>query len=210
MSDIILVGGGGHCKSVIDVIESGGEFKIIGILDLPAKVGETVLGYKIIGSDDDITASVRPDVSYIITAGQISSPDLRRKLFDRILSAGGVLATAVSPYATVSKHAKLGVGTVVFHNAIVNADAIVGKNCIINSGALIEHDAIIGDHVHISTMAAVNGGCRIDDEVFVGSNSVISHGVSVVRSSIIGAGTVVHRDIKEAGTYVGNPFKKIV
>ena len=34
MKDIVLIGGGGHCKSVIDVIEQEGRFKIIGIVEL--------------------------------------------------------------------------------------------------------------------------------------------------------------------------------
>jgi FlaA1/EpsC-like NDP-sugar epimerase len=40
---IILVGGGGHCRSVIDVIETENRYEIVGILDKPELVGQTFL-----------------------------------------------------------------------------------------------------------------------------------------------------------------------
>ena len=38
MKPLILIGGGGHCKSVIDVVESAG-YTILGIMDMPEMVG---------------------------------------------------------------------------------------------------------------------------------------------------------------------------
>ena len=37
MKQIILIGGGGHCKSCIDVIENGNKYKIRGIIDKKKK-----------------------------------------------------------------------------------------------------------------------------------------------------------------------------
>ncbi|HIE16406.1 MAG TPA: hypothetical protein EYP69_05735, partial [Bacteroidales bacterium] len=51
---IILIGGSGHCKACIDVIEAENKFQIEGILDLPIKYGSKILGYKVIGNDDNI------------------------------------------------------------------------------------------------------------------------------------------------------------
>lgn len=176
---LILVGGGGHCKSVIDVAESAG-YNILGILDRLEEVGKKVLGYDVIGTDDDMAKYV-DQAEFIVTVGQIKSPDLRIKLHKMLELVGAKLATIVAPTAYMSKYAQLGAGTVVMHQAVVNADAKVGKGCIINTFANIEHDVVIGDYCHISTGAMVNGGSTVTDGTFVGSQAVINQCVKIER-----------------------------
>lgn len=176
---IILVGGGGHCKSVIDVAESAG-YTIVGILDRPEEVGKKVLCYEVIGTDDEMAKYV-DKAEFIVTVGQIKSPNLRIKLHGMIEQTGGKLATIISPLAHVSKYAKIGEGTVIMHQAVVNADAVVGKGCIINTFANIEHDAFVGDFCHISTGVMVNGGAKIESGTFVGSQSAVNQCVNVAR-----------------------------
>lgn len=204
---IILVGGGGHCESVMDVAESAG-YSILGILERPEEVGKKVLGHEVIGTDDDMVKYV--DVAdFIITVGQIKSPVLRIKLHEMVKEVGGRLATIVSPTAHVSKYAKIGAGTVVMHQAVVNANATIGRGCIINTFANIEHDVVIGDYCHISTGAMINGEVRMAEGVFVGSQSVINQCVSICQHTIIGSGSVVNRNIIQPGIYQGNPIKLI-
>lgn len=210
MKKLILIGGGGHCKSCIEVIESTGKFEIIGILDLPSKKGEKILDYEVIGSDDDITHFVQKGIqNFFVTLGQIKSADLKKKVFNNIYESGGVSPTIVSKYAIVSSRAKINAGTIIMHGAIVNADVVIGKNCIINTMANVEHDVTIGNHVHVSTGATINGNVEIGNEVLVGSNSVIRNVIQICDKVVIGAGSVINKDILEAGTYVGNPYKKI-
>jgi hypothetical protein len=52
--DIILIGGGGHCHSCIDVIEAEGKYRILGVLELPELVGSKIMDYEVMGTDDDI------------------------------------------------------------------------------------------------------------------------------------------------------------
>lgn len=175
---LILVGGGGHCKSVIDMAESAG-YTIMGILDMPEVVGSSVLGYPVMGTDDDIPAYV-DKAEFIITVGHIKNNTVRKKIAERIENAGGI-ATILASDAYVSKHATVGDGTVVMHKAMVNADAQVGRNCIINNTmANIEHDAVIGDFCHISTGVMVNGDANIGDDTFVGSQSIVNQGVNIM------------------------------
>ncbi|MDL2215353.1 acetyltransferase [Dysgonomonas sp. OttesenSCG-928-M03] len=204
---LILVGGGGHCKSVIDVAEKAGFF-IIGVLDVPENLGKSILDYKVIGTDDDIPNYV-DEVLFIVTVGQIKDSTLRIRIHDRIMSAGGRLATIISPTAQISKYASIDEGTVILHQAAINADTKIGKGCIINTFANIEHDSIVGNYTHISTGAMVNGDCKIGESVFVGSQSVLSQGVSVADNSVISAATFVSKSIKSAGIYAGNPVRKI-
>ncbi|MDQ0969200.1 sugar O-acyltransferase (sialic acid O-acetyltransferase NeuD family) [Flavobacterium sp. W4I14] len=119
------------------------------------------------------------------------------------------LATVISRSAHVSKHASLGIGTIVMHNTIVNADSQVGDNCILNTGCNIEHDTIVGAHTHISTHAVINGGCAIGNEVFIGSNSTVANHKTICDLVLLGAGSVVTKDIYLPGVYFGNPLQKI-
>ena len=208
--NLILVGGGGHCKSVIDVAESAG-YTIKGILDLPEKIGEKILGYPIIGTDEDISNFVHEGL-FLVTVGQIKDASLRINLHQKIVNAGGKLATVIASTAHVSKYAKIGEGTVVMHQAMINADAVIGKSCIINTFANIEHDVVIEDYCHISTGAMINGNCKIGRGTFFGSQSVIINGLEIVEECVIGAGSTVRKDLKQKGIYSGNPalMKKIL
>ncbi len=203
---IILVGGGGHCASVIDVIEQEGRFEIAGILDRK-NIGSKVLGYPIIASDEDLERIAKEYKIFLVTVGHIASNKDRVRLFERVRNAGATPATIISPRASVSKHATIGEGTVVMHNAVVNSRAKIGDNTIINTGSIVEHDVTIGDHCHISTGASINGVCKIGNHVFIGSNATLRQEISVADRVVVGAGAVVVGDLSIAGTYIGNPAK---
>ena len=203
MQSLILVGGGGHCKSVIDVAESAG-YNILGILDMPEDVGKQVLDHKVIGTDDDIPQYV-DKAEFIITVGFIKNPATRIILYNKVKEAGGKLATIIASTAHVSKYSTIGEGTVVMHQAFVNAGAHIGANCIINTFCNIEHDAQIGDQCHISTGTMVNGDCKIGERVFVGSQSVLANGITIGDDIIVGAASYVRKSISDKGIYAGNP-----
>jgi len=206
---IILIGGGGHCGSCIDVIEAQGQFEIAGIIDRKEKLHQSVLGYRVIACDADLPVLAQEYQYFLITLGQIESANKRVEKFQFLKQLGGKLPVIISPPAHVSKHARIGEGTIIMHRVFVNALAHVGTNCIINSGAIIEHDAIIGDHCHISTASVVNGTCKIGEKTFFGSNSVMLNNVTIAPNSVIGAGAVIAHSIEESGVYVGNPARKI-
>lgn len=199
---LILVGGGGHCKSVIEAAESAG-YSILGVLDMPEDVGKTILSTTVIGTDDDIPTYV-DKAEFVITVGFIKNPATRIKLYNRIKEAGGKLATIVASTAYISKYAELGEGTVVMHNAFVNAGAKVGNNVILNTFTNIEHDAEIGDQCHISTGTMVNGECKVGKNCFIGSQSVLANCITVGDDIIVGAGSFVRKSITEKGIYSGN------
>ena len=201
--NLILVGGGGHCKSVIEAAESAG-YNILGVLDTPENVGKQVLAYSVIGTDDDIPQYV-DKAEFVITVGFIKNPAIRIKLYNKVKEAGGKLATVIASTAHVSKYSTIGEGTVVMHQAFVNAGAHVGANCIINTFCNIEHDAQIGDQCHISTGTMVNGDCKVGDRCFIGSQSVLSNGIAIGDDIIVGAASFVRKSISAKGIYSGNP-----
>jgi len=191
MQDILIIGGGGHCKSVIDVIESTGKYKIYGIIDVKEKVGQKILDYKIIGTDDDLE-KYRNDIELaFIALGFINSVESRIKIYNKLKQLNFKLPVIISPLAYVSKHSFIDEGTIVMHYAVINAGAKVGKNCIINTKAIIEHDAIIEDFCHISTGAIINGGVIVGKSSFIGSNATTKQYIKIPENSFIKAGAVV-------------------
>jgi len=203
MKPLILIGGGGHCKSVIEAAESAG-YQILGVLDVPEEVGKEILSTRVIGTDDDIPAYVGK-AEYVITVGFIKNPNTRIKLYNKVKETGGKLATIIASTAHVSKYAEIGEGTVVMHQAFVNAGAKVGNNVILNTFTNIEHDAVIGDQCHISTGTMVNGDCKVGNNCFIGSQSVLANGITIGDDIIVGAGSLVRKSISERGIYSGNP-----
>jgi len=181
MKEIILIGGGGHCKSVIDVIEREGRFKIAGIVDKPELLGSNVLGYSIIGNDSDLP----------ILAKKYNYALVRIKLFDLAKTAGFILPSIISPNAYVSQHASIGNGVIVMHDALINANTTIGDNCIVNSKALIEHDCQVSEHCHISTNATINGGVVVESGCFIGSGATTKELITIKKNSFIKAGSLV-------------------
>jgi sugar O-acyltransferase (sialic acid O-acetyltransferase NeuD family) len=190
-ASILLVGAGGHAAACVDVIETDGRFTVAGLIGSAAEVGTQVLGYPVIGTDDDLPQLVGRHPSALVAVGHLQTPDVRLRLFERLWGLGYALPVIVSPLAHVSKHATLGAGTIVMHGAIVNARAVVGRNCIINSQALVEHDVVIADHCHLATAAIVNGGVHIGTGTFIGSNATVRQGVIVGERCVIGMGELL-------------------
>jgi len=189
--EILLIGGGGHCRSVIDVIELEDRFKIGGVIDNNLPLGSKVLDYRVIGKDEDLI-ELRDSYQYaLVTVGQIESFKVRVKLFELLKGLNFKLPTIISPRAYISRFAKIEEGSIVMHDALINANARVGRNCIINSKALIEHDATIEDFCHISTGAIVNGGVVIKQNSFIGSNATIREGLEIKENSFIKAGSLI-------------------
>ena len=191
MKKIILIGGGGHCKSVIDVIEQEKKYKIAGIVDKPKYLGNKVLGYKVIGNDSDLDVLAKKFRYALITIGQIKSVKPRLRLFKLAKKVGFFFPSIISPSSYVSKHSKIGKGSIIMHHAIVNANTSIGDNCIINSKALIEHDCSILNHCHISTNTTINGGVKIGSECFIGSNVTTKENIKIMKNRFIKAGTVL-------------------
>jgi sugar O-acyltransferase (sialic acid O-acetyltransferase NeuD family) len=198
MKKIILLGGGGHCKSCIDVIENENKYKIICIID---KKKNFLLNYKVF-PESYLNKKLIKNSYAFVTVGQIKDYTVRVKLFDKLKNLRLKIPSIISPSAYISKHAVVGQGTIVMHGAIINAGAIIGNNCIINTNSLIEHDVVIGDHTHISTEATINGGVIIGNKVFVGSRSIIKDNISIGENSIVGAGLYIKNNLKK------NSFKK--
>lgn len=202
-NSLLLVGAGGHARACIDVIEAQGQFVLRGLIGLPGEIGTQQLGYAVVGADTDLPELRSASPYALVGMGQIADCAPRVSAYERLCAFGFELPTVVSPQAYVSRHAKIGPGTIVMHGAVVNAGARIGANCIINTHAVIEHDVRIGDHCHISTNAVINGAAHIGNRCFIGSGSALREGISVGDGAFIAMGLTVRHDIIAGSRYIG-------
>lgn len=201
-SPLVLLGGGGHCRAVLDVLECLCQ-PVAGIVVGQGEPADSALGYSVLGRDEDLeTIRLRHD-SALVTVGQTKTAVIRKRLFNALVEHGFFLSIFISPHAYVSRHAALGAGSVVMHHAMVNSHAVVGKNCIVNSKALLEHDCVLLDHSHVAVSATLCGGVTVGEECFIGAGAVVKQGVRIGSGSIVGMGCVVRHDLPERSLYVG-------
>jgi sugar O-acyltransferase (sialic acid O-acetyltransferase NeuD family) len=196
MIELVLIGGGGHARACIDLIQASDQFQILGILDRSELVGTEVLGIPVIGTDEDLPVLVKKNLSFLITLGQIKTPDLRIRIYKRIKVLGGLLSTVIATSAHVSPFAQIGEGSIIMGKAMIGPGVRIGENCIINTNALVEHDSVVGKHCHISTGAIINGGCQVGDGVFVGSRAVLRQDIRIGDRKIISMGAAIFGDVE--------------
>ncbi|MFA5316237.1 MAG: acetyltransferase [Dehalococcoidales bacterium] len=206
---ILLIGAGGHCKVVLDLLLRSKEFKVAGIIDKKERIGERILGVPVNGTDPDLPRFIKAGVKHcFISVGSVGDPRLRVKLYELAKNAGFVFPNLVSPHAIVSSYASLGNGNFIAPGAIINAGSKIGNNCIINTGAIVEHDCVIGDHVHVASGSVMSGGVSVGNRAHIGNGTFIIQGVKIGSGTVIGAGSVVTKDIRKGVVAYGNPCRE--
>ena len=203
MKDLILIGGGGHCKSCIEVIKQTNIYNIIGILDKKENINKKVLDYKIIGTDDDIDEFILKDYSFFITIGQIKNSKKRELIFNKLIEKNASIPYIISPRSYISNSVQIGAGTIIMNDVFINTECYIGSNNIINNKSLIEHDVKIGNNNHISTSCTLNGSVTIKNNTFIGSGTIINNNLKIGSNIIIGSGSLITQNLSKEGTYVG-------
>lgn len=206
---LLLIGGGGHCKSVIDTMKQLGGVELA-IIDMPKKLGCRTLDIPVIGCDDDLQQLFIDGYKHaFVSLGSIGNTSSRIKLFNQLIEIGYELPTIVDQSATISPNAVIGKGVYIGKRAVVNVDAIIGDAVIINSGAIIEHDCVLSDFVHVAPGAVLCGDVQVGKNSHIGANSVVKQDVSIGANTIIGIGSVVTRDISEGVIAYGISCKEM-
>lgn len=207
VTEIAVIGAGGHSKVIQDILRSHASYKVKAILD--DKHDELKLQNGIYTGP---IASVRSllqqygGMKFIVAVG---NNEVRKQLTARLgISDDGYISLA-HPTAVVSPSATIGSGTVVMPNAVINADAAIGRHTIINTGAIIEHDSVIGDYVHVAPKATLTGTVRAQEGSMIGAGATVIPGRTVGKWAVVGAGATVIGDIPPYRTAVGTPAKII-
>ena len=207
---IVLIGGGGHAKVVIDVIKENKEFDIVGILDVNENIGKNVLGIEIIGTDDMLHELYNLGVKKaFITVGSVGNVGLREKLMLFAKNIGFKFPNIISNSAMLSREISFGEGIFINRGAIINSETSIGDFVIVNSAAIVEHDVIIGKFVHISPNAVVLGNVKIGDYTHIGASSTIIQNSEIGSNVLVGMGSVVVKNIPSNVKAYGNPCRII-
>jgi sugar O-acyltransferase (sialic acid O-acetyltransferase NeuD family) len=115
----------------------------------------------------------------------------------------------IHPTALIMEDVEIGEGSFIGANSILTTNIKIGKHAILNRGIHIGHDCVIGDFFSAMPGSVVSGNVRIYDCVYLGNNSSIKEKLSIHSLTTIGMNGAVVKHIKEPGTYVGVPVKKI-
>lgn len=205
---LLLIGGGGHCESVLDCVLSTGSFKTIGIVD--RNPSASALEVKVIGNDDDLFRLKNDGwTDAFISVGSIGSTALRRRLYQMIKELGFTVPTIIAPSAIIGRATKIGEGVFIGKGAIINTGVSIGNCAIINTGAIIEHDCKIGVFAHVSSGGTLCGQVVVGDDSHIGAGTVVRQGISIGCCTLIGAGSVVVKDIRDNIKAYGIPCKEV-
>ncbi|MFT5871849.1 MAG: sugar O-acyltransferase (sialic acid O-acetyltransferase NeuD family) [Clostridium sp.] len=212
MEKIVLVGAGGHCKVIIDIIKSNSKYEIVGVTDktYDPYEKEFVLDIPIIGDDSILKELYNTGVkNAFVCVGALQNILARDKIYNKLKAIGFNSPILIHKNAMVSPYAFIAEGTCVMQGAIINPGALIGENCIVNTGAVIEHDCKVQRNTHISPRACIAGGVIVGRDTHVGMGSSIIQSVHIGNNVIIGAGAVVIENIVDNVTTVGIPSKII-
>lgn len=211
MKKLLLIGGGGHCSSVIDSLLNGEMlYDKIAVIDMPEKYGEKLLGIDIVGSDDNLEKLYEEGYKYaFITLGSVGNPSKRIATFARLREIGFMIPNVIDKSAIVSLNVHMGNGIYVGKNVVVNTGAQLGDCCIVNTASVIEHNCRLGKFVHMAPGSVMCGDSVVGDNSHIGANSTVIQGIHVADNCIIGAGTVIVKDVLAGTVIVGNPGRRI-
>ncbi len=208
LEKILLIGAGGHAKTVLDTILRQSIYDVVGFIDREGSPRKCYRDYPTVGTDKDLESWYQKGVrNAVITIGYLGTSNVREKLFSKLKSIGFCLPVIADDTAIIAGDVTIGEGTYVGRNAVVNASAKVGAMCIVNTAAIVEHDCIIGDFAHVSVGSVLCGGVRVGRGTLIGANATILQSLSIGEQTIVGAGTIVIRDLEANSVAVGFPAR---
>jgi len=204
---VLVLGGGGHAKVVIDVLLQQKK-EIIGFSD-PDVNKVSVLGVSRIGNDNDILLRYSPLETFLINGlGPIATNTHRQQLYNKFKKAGFCFESLVHPSAELGLDVRLGEGCQVMAGAVIQSGSTIGSNTIVNTRASVDHDCRLGAHVHIAPGAILCGHVQVDDGGYIGAGASIIQGIQIGENATIGAGAAVVRHVQPGATVVGVPAKE--
>lgn len=207
MENIVIIGSGGHAKSIIDVVERQGTYRIVGLIDA---IPRHVLGYPVVCNEAGlgrVVKELRIDGALIA----IGDNSVRALVSERVKALCPTLqfATAIHPASSIARDTVIGPGTVVMAGAVINACSRIGRHCIINTNACVDHDCELADCVSLGPGVITGGECKIGPYAAIGLGAKLIHRIKIGGDTVIGAGALVNKDIAEFAVAYGVPAKVV-
>jgi len=199
-NSVIVYGGGGHGKAVIDLLRAAGGYTLAGVVDDGLQPGQLVLDVPVIGGAAALAALREAGCLLALNAvGGIGAMRTRIAVFEKLEAAGFQLPALVHPSAVVEPSAQLAPGVQVFPHAYVGSDARVGKGVIINTGAIVSHDCVLEDYANLSPGSILAGGVQVGRGSLVGMGVTVNLNVRIGGMVRIGNSATVKADVPDGG-----------
>lgn len=204
IKNIAIIGGGGHSKVIIDIINTINRqkkniYKIIGYYDDNEK--SNLYNIEYLGKINQIY-NEESNIYFIIAIGDCV---VRKLIYNKYNKLSYI--TLIYPTSIISKTAVIEEGTVICAGVIIQTEVKIGKCCIINTNSNIDHESIISDFVNINPSATLCGNVLIDENTIIGANATIIEQIKIGKYNVIGAGSVIIRNTKDNSKLVGVPGK---
>jgi UDP-perosamine 4-acetyltransferase len=211
--DLVLFGGGGHARVVLDALYSSRPDFRVAVLDpeLPRGRFDCYTKAEVLGGDDEAPALVgaTPSVGFAVGRGVVGVGEARRRLFELGLQLGMSPTTIVHDSAVVSPSATIEDGAQILAGAIVNPGARIGPNAVVNTRAVVEHDCVVASHANIAPAACLCGGVTVGEGAYIGASAVVIQNLHIGENALVGAGSVVVRDVVADTVVLGVPARQL-
>lgn len=181
MKRLLIVGAGGHGRSVAEAALAAGQYELVGFVDDAAPGLRQVWEWPVFGATADL-ANCSQHADAVIVA--IGNNRLREELHERLEAAGFELATIVHPKGIVSPRAVIGAGSAIMAGAIVGTEAQLGAGVIVNCAAVVDHHCRVEDFGHLGVNAGMAGGSVLGRGAWMQAGSVLGYGV-VVEAGVV-------------------------
>jgi acetyltransferase EpsM len=195
---IMIYGGGGHGKALIDLIRSHGAFSVAGIVDDGLPAGTSIMGVPVLGGSNSLVKLHDQGLQFSANAvGGIGNITSRINVFDRLARAGYTCPTLVHPAAFVEPSATLAEGVQVMPHAYVGSEARLGFGAIVNTGAIVSHDCVLGEYANLSPGAILAGEVIVGDATLVGMGVTVNLRVKIGNRARLGNGATIKQDVPD-------------
>ncbi len=184
---LVVVGGGGHARVILDILIGAGDYEIVGFTGIAADERTLqMFDRPWLGTDEVLTELYEGGVRHAFVA--IGGNRVRRRVSGQL---GFTLVNAISRHAVISRYATLGTGIAVMAGAVINAGTGIADGAIINTNSSVDHDCVVGAYAHVAPGTAIAGGVTIGEEVLIGVGARIIPGITIGDRTTVGAGAVV-------------------
>jgi sugar O-acyltransferase (sialic acid O-acetyltransferase NeuD family) len=208
VSRVIVIGGAGQGRQVIDAIEAAGVHVVVGVLDRAFERGSKLGGYLVLGADGDLAACAAPvgaDAFVVAIGDNFARGTVQER--ESTANPGLEACTVVHPAAVIARDASIDIGSIVLAGAVVSNGCRVGRGALIGTNASLDHDNVVGDYASLAPAATTGGGVSIGAYTAIGLGANVIHGITIGDHTVIGAGALVLGDVPARVVAYGIPAR---
>ena len=188
MTRLLIVGAGGHGRSVAEAVLEAGIYTLAGFVDDGAPALRQVWEYPVLGTTAELGECRRHAGAALVGIGNNM---VRERLQARLTALGFEVITVIHPRAVVSPRAVIGPGCALMASAIVGTEARLGAGVIVNNGAVVDHHCVVEDFGHLGTNTTMAGGTMLGRSAWMQAGAALGYGVKVEAGAVLAPGAAL-------------------